>query len=214
MSRALKMSVPVILCVVAQAWAMPTSVVVEDTPRQDPLVLPQLVDELGNMPPFPPDEWITSSDVLTPYIPCPVDYEPGGPPNVLVSITNMTPTFWTELHYVADPDTLLTNDDGFINGGLAFRIDYGGLNTPLVFESFAPDMIFAPGETWEFVIQNYMSPWGGPASAFTSIGVGGFSPAGPPSTGSIIALVVPEPASLILLAGGMLLLTRRSPRCD
>ena len=45
---------------------------------QDNWALDGIVHELGNKPPFPDDEWITSGSVVTTFIPCPTDYEPSG----------------------------------------------------------------------------------------------------------------------------------------
>ncbi|MBA7694134.1 hypothetical protein ES703_102741 [subsurface metagenome] len=106
----------------------------------------------------------------------------------------MTGKVWTDLWYVADPETALTNDDGWINGELAFKIDAVGVNTPLVWESVAFDGIFIPGETWEFIIQNYTNQLGLAPSLLGSIGV----PSSPDtiSTGSIIA--IPAPGAILL----------------
>jgi hypothetical protein len=171
--------------------------------RQDPLVVPPLVHELGNQPPFPVPEWINSSDTFTPIIPCPANHLPGGPPNVLVSITNMTGIAWSSVWYVSDPETTLTNDDGWINGELAFKIDKVGVNTPLVAEigGLIPG-VFEPGETWDFVIQNYFNQMGLPPSLFGSPGlVGSFSVGDPISTGSII--VIPAPGAFLLRGIGV-----------
>jgi hypothetical protein len=113
---------------------------------------------------------------------------------MLVSMTNLTQIAWSEVWYVADPETSLTNDDGTINGELAFKIDNGPgqLNQPLVYED-NPNGIFEPGETWEFVIQNYANGSQLLPSAFGSIGVPSASPL---SSGSIIA--VPAPGAILL----------------
>ena len=118
----------------------------------------------------------------------------------------MTNSFWSEINYVADPVTTLQNYDGRVNGELAFWIDNIGINVPLTYESLNQNLIFEPGETWTFVIQDYMNALGGPASAFDSLGVP--SAGWPPSTGSIVALV-PEPETMLLLALGSLTLYRR-----
>jgi hypothetical protein len=190
-----------ILTVSGTTQAVPTYVSYEDGPQQDPLWVPELVHELGNKPLFPDDEWITSSDSLTEYIPCPVNYEQGGAPNVLVEITNMTGLYWFDLWYVKDPETSLTNDDGWINSQLAFKIDNIGLNTPLVSESLNPDLVFEPGETWGFVIQNYSNTLQLPPSLFGSIAV----PTGGDlmSSGSIIA--IPAPGAILLGSIGVCL---------
>ena len=191
-----------ILAVGSAARAVPTPVVYEDG-RQDPLkLLGPIYDELGNQPPFPSNEWITSAyldDVQ--YMPCPANYEPDDGPNVLVSITNMTNRQFFDLHYVADPETVLTNDDGWINGELAFRIDNVGVNQPLISESMTPNLVFEPGETWEFVIQNYLNACGLSPALFGSVGV----PSGGDlaSSGSIIA--IPAPGAVLLGSIGVCL---------
>jgi len=200
--------------------AIPTQVEYVDGP-QDPLVIPENgLHELGNQTdwmglplqvPFPNNEWITSWDVPTEETSC---FVPGTDspflPNALVSITNKTGVPWLELWYVGDVsptgliETNLSNQDGTVNGGLAFKIDNIGINRPLVFESMAQDLVFEPGETWSFIIQDYQNIWGLPASAFGSIGVGMnsalFSPADPlppgVSSGSIIA--IPAPGAILL----------------
>jgi hypothetical protein len=175
-----------------------------ETPPCDPLILPMVVDELGNAPVFPPDELIASTATFTNLPACPPMDNPMIP-NALVVMTNLTPTPWRDVHYVGDVTppgvpgtTTLSNEDGLVTGGMAFKIDYAGVNVPLVFESMAADAIFAPGETWHFIIQDYVNSAGLPPGLFGSIGVGTGSP-GLGSSGSIIALPVPTPATMGLL---------------
>lgn len=108
----------------------------------------------------------------------------------------MTGVPWFDVWYVADPETTLTNHDGWVNGGLAFKIDSIGVNRPLVFESMTVDDIFEPGEMWAFIIQDYTNMWQLPPSAFGSIGVGSLSMGDPFSSGSIIA--IPAPGAILL----------------
>jgi hypothetical protein len=201
----------VVMFVTAPVMAVPVEVYSVDT-KQDPLFVEGLVHELGDF--FPPEEEIVSMEVpWGGHIPCPADYTGG--PCVQVEMTNLTNTDWTEVYYVADMFTSLTNDDGLIgnmvmsDATLAFKIDWIGVNTPLVFESMAPDNIFQAGETWEFVIQEYANAFGGPPAPFDSIGISSVSVLFPPSTGSIIAIPEPATMSLLILGGIGVLLRRR-----
>ena len=131
--------------------------------------------------------------------------------NVMVEITNIDVPGDPYLWYVADPETLITNFDGWIgNAGLgdaeeAFKIDSVGINRPLVSESMIADDRFQLGETWEFIIQDFMGL--GPPVPFDSLGIASMSACWPPSTGSIIT---PEPATIALLGFGAVgLLARR-----
>ncbi len=190
--------------------AIPIEVTYVDGP-QDPLVIPEYgLHELGNKhttpTPFPDNEWIMSGWEFTEEISCFQEGNEDLPiPNVLVYITNMTGLIWTDVWYVGDadptglPETTLTNMDGTVNGGLAFKIDNIGINRPLVFESMNPDLVFEPGETWAFIIQDYWNVFGLPPSAFGSVGVGTGSavPFDPLfSSGSIIA--IPAPGAILL----------------
>ena len=137
-------------------------------------------------------------------------------PDSLVEIVNLTSRTFSEVWYIADRDTSISNVDGFAEDfGVAasgvpvsnesFRIDNmlsdpNGIHHPLVFESI-PNGLFEPGETWQFVLQDYSNALGLPPDAFTSFGVGSASIdiAGTiGSSGSIIA--VPEPQVLFWLA--------------
>ncbi len=165
------------------------------------------VHELGHAGWFPEDERIDMSDELTEYRPCFQNEDDPQIPNYAISITNMTNIAWTDLHYVADPETTIQNyDQNRLNGELAFRIDNVGLNTPLISESMNPDLIFEPGETWIFVMQDYTNTDGYAPSDFMTLGVP--SP-GHCSSGSIIALPIPEPATLALLTLGAFALRLR-----
>lgn len=197
--------------VASAALAVPTPIIHEETPPCDPLIIPHQVDELGFAPPFPLDERLEAIATFTEQPACPVMDDPAMP-NALVSMTNLTlpPRAFSDVWYVADRETSITNEDGLAGApGLplvqAFKIDTVGVNTPLVFESIAADGVWAPGETWVFIIQDYMNTLGLPPFLFDSIGVP--STASPPSSGSII--VIPEPAGLTLLALGACVLRRR-----
>ena len=143
----------------------------------------------------------------------------------MVHITNPTSFDFAEVWYVADPDTSLTNFDGWVNsahpvpcsesGCRAFRIDSEisdslGVNHPLIIESATANDVFEAGETWSFIINDYSNAFGLPPSAFDSIGVGDAS-LGSPSSGSIIA-IVPEPTAVLRLATGLAALAWRLRR--
>jgi hypothetical protein len=191
------------------AAGVPVTVAHSDLASCDFLAVPSAVDELGDPSLFPPDELILSVDTTTMTSACPSTDTPAV--NALITTTNMTAFDFVEVWYVADPETVLTNADGIVNGELAFRIDLVGLNTPLIFESMTPDGVFEAGETWDFIIDDYFNTLGIGADAFFSPGgVGGGSPGGP-SSGSIIA-IIPEPSTVLLLASGLAVLALRRRR--
>jgi len=197
------MSLALLVCFNNTAQAIPTFSQWEDVGNQDPLWTPMMVHELGVNPPgaapFPQNEQITAyyyPDVA--YTPCSQNPDNPNLPNPLVGITNLTNISWTSVWYVADfysgAIPPMANDDGWINGGRAFKIDSYGLNTPLVFESIAFDGIFEPGETWEFVIQDYFNMYGLAPTAFSSVGVPSF----PDQLSSASIVAIPAPGAFLL----------------
>lgn len=181
-------------------------------PGQDYDPINGWVEELGNQfdhinhLPFPDDEWITSGSNETLEHTCILGPDDPGIPNILVSITNNTGRCWTDLWYVADPETSLSNFDiERINGMKAFKIDKINNNRPLVYESMAQDSKFSPGETWSFIIDDYFNAQL-PASALASLGVPS-NGTNDGSSGSIIA--IPEPCTIAVLAIGALALRRK-----
>lgn len=211
------------LVVLAALWAVPAQAVPTIAPYAE---LPPcdahaitLTHELGNPPAagaFPPDEAIASTSTVNQFQGCTT--ATAGGLDWIVFITNLTPTSWVDLFFVADGDKTFGNVDGSILGGLAFRIDDVGINVPLLAESMTADLIFEPGEMWTF----YVLDWdpaanGGPPHLMGSIGVGGFSVGDPSSTASIVARPLPqvdEPGLVALLGAGVLGLvaTRRMRR--
>jgi hypothetical protein len=159
--------------------------------------------------PFPPEELIEHSFAeVAPEFGC------GGPglaaltygSSFEVTITNMSAISYHDLFMVADPtaDFSHGNWDGWIQGLPAMRIDSVGINAPLLFESLVPNGIFEPGETWVFRVEEFFdrsAPGRGPH--FGSIGVGAGSPDAVLSNASILANVVPEPTTALLLACGL-----------
>ena len=191
--------------------AFEVSVTHQDQPSCDPLFVPEQVDELGVA--FPDDELIRSRDSFTELAAC-----QGQSPslvNRLLEITNLTSRTFSELWYVTDPDTTISNVDGLVNGQPAFRIDSaisdpGGANLPLIFESGGINDIFEPGETWRFVIDDYSNAFL-PPSALASVGlVGSFSATDTFSSGSIIAIPEPSCLAMAIFVFGCIGVCRRS----
>ena len=197
------------------AQAVPTQVTYVSQPNCDPLIVPDNVHELGIAPTYTsfPTELISAVSTFTQDSACPLN-DISGVPNRVVLMTNLTGIAWSELWYVADSDTgapatTISNFDGLVDAaggtfpGQAFRIDAVGVNKPLVFESIASNGIFDLGETWHFIIDDYSNVAGLLPELFDSVGVASLSVGGPPSSGSIIAVAVPEPGSLVLLGIGL-----------
>lgn len=185
-------------CVPTCVSATQVQVTHQNLPTCDLLSVPADVDELGIVS-FPPDESILATDVPTPILAC-TSASNGGVASVEVSITNLTNRSFRELWYVADPQTTITNVDGRVNGGRAFKIDSIGLNQSLMAESANTNGIFEPGEQWDFVIDGYVNAFALPASALHSVGlVGNLSANDSQSSGSIIAMPVPEPTTSALV---------------
>ena len=195
------------LAVAPPALAVPVSVSFLDDPAHcDPLTVPGSLDELGlgvaSGGPFPANEEVLASTGITFTSGCPASDT--GNFNWTVSLTNLTGQDFTDVWYVADPETTIANWDGWVNGELAFRIDAVGANTPLIGESLTPDGIFEAGELWTFVLDDYSNGLSFSADALLSIGVGSSSIGLDGSSGSIIAVAsIPEPSTLALLAGAL-----------
>ena len=164
---------------------------------------------------FPGNELISVSAITTAAVACPQNL-PAGAINVEVSITNLThQASFSNLYYIAETGTTFSNYDGLINGMLAFKIDRAGLNVPLVSESQLADLVFSPGETWKFVIDNFSNTNNLGAAAIRSIGV---PAADRLSSGSIVATncipdiccepntvsCIPEPGGVALLGASLM----------
>ena len=123
--------------------------------------------ELGDaVSSFPLAELIQVSVQSGPIVCVPDD---GAPDDFLVTITNMGSVAYTDLFFVVDSGSTVGNFDGFIEDLMgppgvfeqAFRIDGTvtlGLNDNLIFESMGINEIFEPGETWRFLVTNFITP--------------------------------------------------------
>lgn len=175
---------------------------------------------------FPPDQAIFSASTFDLRTPCPSQPDNPDIANRAVVITNLTALSWTDLWFVADEGNSFTNVDAVIADTTpdaapgspavftrAFRIDDIGINRPLVNESIAADLVFEPGESWLFIVQDW-AVFNNDPGAMGSIGFAGRSPA-TNSHASVIAFNggdVPAPGALALLASalaGLGLLARR-----
>lgn len=187
------------------ATAVPLAVVAADTPGCDVLAVPPAVDELGLPGGFPPGEQIDAFPLAIVGVACAATNNPvlGDP---VVSMTNINPGIaFDNVWYVANPGTAFSNVDGTVNGQIAFKIDTAGVNTPLIFESILADGIFAPGEEWRFIVQDYTNGLGLPPSAILAPGI----PDGPSSAHIIATIATPEPGTAALLALGLTALAAR-----
>ncbi len=197
-----------------EAFGIITPVTHEDLSVCDVLSVPPIVDELGEG--FPPSELISAIEPPVPFaLPCPGSSTapiPGSNERT-IEIVNLSGIARTDVWYVADPSTSITNVDGIIVGpggeGLAFKIDTVGVNRPLMLETISSNGIFDIGESWLFVLQDYSGP-GDPAAFGSPIVVS--SGAADASSGSIISVpfssetpvggnMIPIDSTMVLVAG-------------
>ena len=190
---------------VAPVGATVVSIAVSGPQGCDPLLIPSapLADQLGFAFAFPAGERISFSSITTDLSAC-VQSDDKSIRNKLVSVTNLETFAFAELYYVAHggptPGTF-SNFDGYVNGVMAMKIDKAGNNFSLWSESMTPDGIFEPGETWEFIVQDYVSSV--PVDAFYNPGFVG-------SASGVPSIIVPEPTGAALsLLSGLLLLRRK-----
>ncbi len=202
------------LTIAAGAAADPIDGIYIDGPDCDNHGPLQAVEEFGNPSAFQPSQWIDHASTFTSLSACPLTDDPTMP-NALVTITNLTSRTLDNLFYVGDPETRFSNVDGFGFGagspsipGLAFRIDEMGGNQNLIFESGAFNGLFEPGETWQFIVQDFENAAGTTPDLFFSVGMAGDSIGITNSSASIVRMV-PTPASASLLALGGLAAVRR-----
>jgi len=197
----LLLTTTVISAMAMQASASPVSVTSADLVNHCDVLapLPNIMDELGTSAAFPADEFITAAATFNNTDACPHSSSPLIP-NVVLSITNQTTVSFTDLHYVSDFGSGFTNFDGVINGFEAVRLDNVGINRPLIAEiGGVQPLVFEPGETWQVILDDWSTGLGLTAADLGSIGIpSGLQP--DISSGSIVAIPVPEPASATLFA--------------
>jgi hypothetical protein len=196
---------------------------IED-PRCDILPTQSLPHELGEVSVFPIiQSFFSTVQPTTTYICVPDDLVQN---DWLVEIRNTSGIAWTNLFFVDNLGMSIGNADGVVMDvtnapGVvadAFRIDgtvTAGGNANLIFESMGVNEIFEPGESWQFLVTNFMHASGvAPPPLFNTPGLfGGSAPviAAFPDTASILATPVPEPGTwgVAALGAASLMLRRR-----
>ena len=187
------------------ASAVPTAVTTTDLPTCDVLSSPASMEELGLGPTFPVGSQIqTLGAVVTATTAC--ASVPDNPllSNLALSIKNINAIGFSAVYYVANAGTVFANIDGTVNGLSAMRIDAEGTNATLVSEDILADGIFAPGETWQFIIQDFTHPTLA-AGAINTIGVPDTN-LPPTASGNILGVLVPEPGTAALVGLGLVAL--------
>lgn len=187
---------------------MPASAVIvsvghSDLPGCDVLLVPNIVDELGDPASFPAGGRILHLNSSVSLHVCDDIVNNPSIPDALVTIINLETIDFTEVWYVIDQTGSFANVDGTVNVASAMRIDTVGVNRPLILERMTADGIFEAGESWQFVLEDYVNVPA--ADAFTTPGVVGIADQRP----NIIATTIPEPSGLILGPLGGLAFARR-----
>lgn len=195
------------LLAAASSQATLIAITQADLPQGDVLLLLSgtWADELGNPGAgFPLGEWISHSSVIGDYVTVCDTFNDPLLKDRQVTVTNMNPSDIPTLFFVINglvtPGSF-SNVDGLVNGSLAMQIDAVGVNQPLVYESMAADGVFQAGETWRFIVQDYVSAPN--VDFFFSQGLAG-------SGDPLPSILVPEPSGILLgLLGGLMVWRRR-----
>lgn len=200
--------------IAAAASADPIDGIYYDLPGCDDHGPLTAVEEFGDPSAFSPTQWIDHAATFTDLSACAMTDDPTKP-NALVVITNLTSRTLDNLFYVGDPEVRFSNVDGEGVGagtptipGLAFRIDSFGMNKNLIFESGVFNGLLEPGETWQFIVQDFESASGTGPDLFYSVGMAGDSIGITNSSASIVRMV-PTPGSVALIGLGGLAAARR-----
>jgi hypothetical protein len=199
------------------AHAYPVNGVYNEDVRCDTLPNTSMGHEIGETTAFPIDERIQVFVSAASSYACVGD--DGAPNDFVVQMTNLSSYSYVDLYFVADVGITIGNADGNVIDVVnapgvisdAFKIDgtvtVTGINDNLLGESGGIDEVFAPGETWRFIVTNVIFPASVPPTlVFDSVGGFAGSSAGyPPSTASILAtqLPIPEPATALLVGLGL-----------
>jgi hypothetical protein len=194
------------------AAAVPTTgLTITDLPTCDVLSAPATMEELGLGPTFPAGSQIqVIGAVVTAAAACSSVTDNPLLSNLQIGIKNLNSISFSAVYYVANAGTVFTNVDGTINLLEAMRIDATGTNANLVSEDITADGIFEPGETWQFILQDWTHPTL-TAGTFNQIGVPDTN-LPPTASGNILAVPVPEPGTAALVGLGLLGIGLARPR--